>query len=210
MVPSALVAPPQTAATYDSLLNWYLFFGVGAAIVVIGLMLFFAVRYRSKGASGPTAHKPEGWKIALVTVVISLSILTAAEYQTFAGFSNIEIPDPPNQVTIHVLAFQWGWNFTYPNGKFALTNLTVPAGGTVILNISSRDVFHSFGIPSLAVKEDAIPGRVNQLWFQAPQVGFYKDAIRCYELCGLGHATMIGNLVVVNQTTWDTLYGGSG
>lgn len=210
MFPSAMVAQPQTVATFDSVLNWYLFFGVGAAIVVIGLLVFFSVRYRSRGTSGPVKHKAESWKIALVTVVISLSILTAAEYQTFNGFSNIEIPDPPNAVTIHVLAFQWGWNFTYPNGKFDLTNLTVPAGGTVILNITSRDVFHSFGIPSLAVKEDAIPGRVNQLWFQAPQVGFYEDAIRCYELCGLGHATMIGNLVVVNQTTWDSLYNSTG
>ena len=205
-----MVAQPQTAATFDSLFNWYLFFGIGAAVVVIGLMIAFSIKYRSRGASGPVKHKAESWKIALVTVVISLSILTAAEYQTFASFGNIEIPDPPGAVTIHVLAFQWGWNFTYPNGKFDLTNLTVPAGATVILNITSRDVFHSFGIPSLAVKEDAIPGRVNQLWFQAPQAGFYKDAIRCFELCGLGHATMIGNLVVVNQTTWDTMYNETG
>jgi cytochrome c oxidase subunit 2 len=120
--------------------------------------------------------------------------------------SNIEIPDPPNAVYIHVLAYQWGWNFTYPNGRFALTNLTVPAGDTVILNITSRDVDHSFGIPSLAVKEDAIPGRVNQMWFQAPAVGFYRYAIRCYELCGVGHATMIGNLVSINQTAWASLY----
>jgi len=210
MVPTALVAQPQTAATFNFLYNWYLFFGVGAAVIVIGLLVFFSVRYRARGAAGPLKHKPEGWKIALVTVVISLSVLTAAEYQTFASFSNIQIPDPPGEVNIHVLAFQWGWNFTYPNGKFDLTNLTVPAGATVILNITSRDVFHSFGIPSLAVKEDAIPGRVNQLWFQAPQVGFYKDAIRCFELCGLGHATMIGNLVVVNQTTWDSMYNSTG
>lgn len=211
MVPPVLVAQPQTAATFDALLNWYLFFGVGAGVVVIGLLAFFSLRYRSRGAKGPVQHKAEGWKLALVTVVISLSILTAAEYQTFASFSNIEIPDaPPGSVQIHVLAYQWGWNFTYPNGKYAIDNLTVPTGDTVILNITSRDVFHSFGIPSLAVKEDAVPGRVNQLWFQAPQPGFYKDAIRCYELCGLGHATMIGNLVVTNQTVWDRLYGGTG
>jgi cytochrome c oxidase subunit 2 len=211
MVSPVLVAQPQTAATFNFLYNWYLFFGIGAAIVVIGLLVVFSLRYRASGTKGPVQHKAEGWKLALVTVVLSLSILTAAEYQTFASFGNIEIPDPPGgTVQIHVLAYQWGWNFTYPNGKFTLNNLTGPTGDTVILNITSRDVFHSFGISSLAVKEDAVPGRVNQLWFQAPLPGFYKDAIRCFELCGIGHATMIGNLVVLNQTTWDSLYSASG
>jgi cytochrome c oxidase subunit 2 len=210
MAPAVMVAQPQTAATFSALYNWYLFFGVGAGIVVISLLVFFSVRYRAKGPISGVKHNPEGWKIALVTVVISICLLTAAEYQTFASFSNIVVPDPPNSVTIHVVAFQFGWNFTYPSGKYSLTNLTVPAGATVILNITSRDVFHSFGISMLDVKEDAIPGRVNQLWFQAPATGFYRGAIHCFELCGLGHALMIGNLVVIDQNTWNKMYGAAG
>ncbi|HYC11150.1 MAG TPA: cytochrome c oxidase subunit II [Nitrososphaerales archaeon] len=202
-------ALPPTTATYDFLFNWYLFFGVGAAVVVISLLAFFMIRYRAKGENQPPLHhKTEGWKIVLVTVMISLAILTAAEYQTFASFGNIEIPNDPNAVHIGVVAFQWGWNFTYPNGKYMLNNLTVPEGRTVILNITSRDVFHSFGIPFLAEKEDAIPGRVNQLWFEIPAgTQVPVDAIRCYELCGIGHAFMIANLTVVSQPAWDKWMG---
>jgi cytochrome c oxidase subunit 2 len=201
---SALVSSlPPTTATWDFLFNWYLFFGAGAAIVVISMMVFFMIRYRARGNEPAPHHKVEGWKVVLVTVLISLSILTAAEYQTFASFSNIEVPSSGDPVYVHVLGYQWGWNFTYPNGAFAIDNLTVPAGETVILNITSRDVFHSFGISMLAVKEDAIPGKVNQLWFEVPQPGSYPYAIRCFELCGIGHAFMYGNLTVVSQSAWN-------
>lgn len=195
---------PQTAETYDNLLRVYLIFGVGAAVVVLGLMVFFAIRYRTKPGKDPANHSVPGWKVALITAIITASILTTAEYETFASETNITIPNTPNAIHIRVLAYQWGWNFTYPNGQFILNNLTVPSGAIVILNVTSKDVFHSFGIPMLSQKIDAIPGRINQLWFQAPfQTGVYKDAIRCYELCGAGHALMIANLTVISLDSWN-------
>ncbi len=213
-----LQSVPPTTATLDFLFNWYLFFGAGAAVVVISLLAFFMIRYRAKGNdTTPIHHKTEGWKIVLVTVLISISILSAAEYQTFASFSNIEIPSQCSQVpspcvTIKVLGFQWGWNFTYPNGKFAVTTLgeplTLPAGKVVVFNITSRDVFHSFGITMFGEKEDAVPGRTNQMWVEATQTGNFLDAVRCFELCGTGHAFMIGNLTVVDQATWQSQFGG--
>ncbi len=220
MYSGILSSLPSTVATYDFLFNWYLFFGVGAAVVVISLLAFFMIKYRYRGEKGPPpVHKTEGWKIVLVTVLISVSVLTAAEYQTFASFGNIEIPSecstvPSSCVTIHLTAFQWGWNFTYPNGKFAVSTqnqpLTVPAGKIIIINITSRDVFHSFGIPMLDVKEDAVPGKVNQLWFMATNTGFFTDAIRCFELCGVGHAFMLGNFSVIDAASWQTQFGAGG
>ncbi len=210
-----LSAVPPTTATMNFLFNWYLLFGGGAAVVVITMLAIFMIRYRAKGSDNtPIHHKTEGWKIILVTALISISILTAAEYQTFASFGNIEIPNDPNAVHINVVGFQWGWNFTYPNGKFAVTTLnqplTVPVGRVVILNITSKDVFHSFGITMFAEKEDAVPGRTNQMWFEATQVGTFPYAIRCFELCGVGHAYMIGNLSVIDNTSWQAEYGLSG
>ncbi len=232
---SGILSAPPTTATFDSLLNWYLLFGFGAAIIVIALLAVFMVRYRYRGETEPLpAHKTEGWKIILVTILISLTVLTTAEYQTFASFNNIEIPSNATCmantgspcVTIHLRTFQWGWNFTYPNGKFTLNNLTVPAGRDVIINITSKDVFHSFGIDMLAVKEDSIPGKTNQLWFSVPTVRvtppaevklacnsagtscLYVNAIRCFELCGVGHALMWANFTVVSQSTWSAWTGG--
>lgn len=245
---SGILATPQTTATFDYLLNWYLAFGIGAAIIVISLLAVFMIRYRDRGEKTPMPeHKVEGWKIVLATALISLTVLTAAEYQTFASFGNIEIPNNATclQQTGHpcvivcVKAFQWGWNFTYPkqgqscaqssNSGFysgSPGNLTVPVGWDVVVNISSRDVFHSLGITMLAEKEDAIPGKVNQMWFTIPTLQIpatpdvastrctpnsclYVDAIRCFELCGVGHAEMWGNLTVVSQATWSAWTGGA-
>ncbi len=198
-----LAAQPQTAETFSQLFNLYLAFGTAAAVIVISLLVFFVIRYRARDGHDPSKYPVPGWKVALITAMITLSVLVTAEYQTIASESNITIPNDTNAIHIKVLGFQWGWSFTYPNGKTTLNNLTVPAGAVIILNITSRDVFHSFGIPMLAEKMDAIPGKVNTMWFQAPlQTGVYRDAIRCYELCGAGHALMIANLTVVSQQSW--------
>ncbi|QQG49143.1 MAG: cytochrome c oxidase subunit II [archaeon] len=213
MLQGLLSTTPPTTATFDFLLNWYVFFGTGAAVVVIAMLAFFMIRYRSRGdQEPPLEHKTEGWKIVLVTVLISISVLSAAEYQTFAAFGNIEIPaactQTPNQcVQIQVSAYQWGWSFTYPNGRSVSNNLTVPAGKIILLNVTTKDVFHTFGINVLAVKEDAIGGKTNQLWFMVPDPGFYKNAIRCFEFCGFGHAKMFANLTVVSQGAWDAWQG---
>jgi heme/copper-type cytochrome/quinol oxidase subunit 2 len=246
---SGLLTLPPTTATYDFLLNWYLVFGVGAGVIVISLLTIFTIRYRDRGERTPMPkHKVEGWKIVAITVLISITILTAAEYQTFAAFGNIEVPDNTTClnntglpcVVVCVQAFQWGWNYTYPTSGMSCAqsyytglysggsgNLTVPMGRDIVLNITSTDVFHSMGITMLAEKEDAIPGRVNQMWFEVPALQvqttpdvaavkcnsagtacLYVDAVRCFELCGVGHATMWANMTVVTQATWNSWTGG--
>ena len=198
-----LVLPPTTA-TYDYVWNWYLISAIIAGGFVIGLLLFLAVKYRNREGAPPPRKGPESIWIAVAVVVIMASALFAAGYQTYAAGSNIEIPNNPNAITIRVTGFQWGWNFTYPNGAFAVGNLTVPANTVIIVNVTSRDVYHTFGIAMLAVKEDAIPGQINQLWFEVPTVGEYTDAIHCFQLCGIGHAFMMANLTVVSQGAWSS------
>lgn len=195
---------PPTTATFDFLFNWYLVSAIIAGGFVIGLLIFFAVKYRAREGGPPASKGPENLWIVVAVVVIMAGALAAAGYQSFASETNIEIPNSPNSITIGVTGFQWGWNFTYPNGQFAIDNLTVPIGRVIILNITSRDVYHEFGITMLAVKEDAIPGQVNQLWFEEPNPGVYVDAIHCFQLCGVGHAFMVANLTAVNQTSWNT------
>ena len=199
---SGILAVPPTTGTFDFLFSWYLTSAIIAGGFVIGLILFFTVKYRAKPGSPPATKGPESLWVVVAVVAVMALVLGAAGYQTFASSTNIEVPHTSNSVTILVTGFQWGWNFTYPNGRFDVGNLTVPAGRVVILNVTSRDVYHTFGISMLAVKEDAIPGKINQLWFEVPQPGFFLDAIRCYELCGLGHAFMMANLTAVSQSSW--------
>ena len=199
---SGLLTVPPTAATFNFLLDWYLVSAVLSGGAVIGMLLFFSFKYRRRPNSPPPQKGPESiWVVVAIVVIMALA-LGAAGYQTFASSTNIEIPNSPNAITIKVTGFQWGWNFTYPNGAFNVGNLTVPAGQVIILNITSKDVYHTFGIAMLAVKEDAIPGKVNQAWFEMPNAGTYVDAIRCYQLCGVGHSFMEANLTVVSDTAW--------
>lgn len=257
---SGILSVPPTTGTFDGLLNIYLLFGVGAAVIVISMLGFFMYRYRYRGEKTPMPeHKVEGWKIVLLTVLISVSVLTTAEYSTFASFNNIEIPTNATCIAntghpcvqVCVWAYQWGWNYTYPKpgqtcGVFSggglfpgasyysgfysgkSGNLTVPAGYDIVLNLTSKDVFHTMGIDMLAQKEDAVPGRMNQMWFEIPTVQVaatgdvakttcnaagtyceYVDAIRCFELCGVGHADMWANLTVVTSATWLSWTGGA-
>jgi cytochrome c oxidase subunit II len=204
---SGLATVPPTTATFSFLVDWYLVTAIISGGFVIGMLLFFSFKYRARPNSPPPQKGPESVWVVVAVVAIMAIALGAAGYQTFASSSNIEVPNNPNAVTIKVTGFQWGWNFTYPDGGFAVGNLTVPAGQVVILNITSKDVYHTFGIAMLAVKEDALPGKVNQAWFEMPNQGAYIDAIRCYQLCGVGHSFMEANLTVISDSAWNTFMG---
>jgi cytochrome c553 len=89
---------------------------------------------------------------------------------------------------IRVDAHQFYWQFTYPNGAISIDEMHVPAHRVVRVDIYSQDVAHSWWIPALGGKFDAIPGRLNKTWFQADRIGVYRG--RCGEFCGVFHAEM--------------------
>lgn len=123
-------------------------------------------------------------------------VLVAAGYESFSVIGLYENPPAGNSIHVNVVGQRFFWNFTCASPCSSPTPgvLVVPHNTTIIMNITSIDVFHSFGIPALRVKADAIPGKLNTLWFSAP-IGTYR--IQCFELCGNGHYTMIGKLIVV-------------
>jgi len=77
----------------------------------------------------------------------------------------------------------------------------------VILRVTSRDVFHNFGVPGLKVKSDAIPGQETTTWFVEDETGTYTA--QCYELCGAGHSYMTADVVVMEPTEYDEWYAGT-
>jgi cytochrome c oxidase subunit 2 len=96
------------------------------------------------------------------------------------------------------------WKFAYPGGPSSLDALRVPAGRPVRLLITSRDVIHSFFVPALRIKMDALPGRYTQTWFVADRPGRYQ--IFCTEYCGLGHSSMLGELTVMPAVEFDAWF----
>ncbi len=140
-------------------------------------------------------------------ILITASILATVEIGTFLSTGLLIPPKSNNAIHIDVIAHQFEFDFRYPNGNLTLIDVTVPAGREIIFNITSEDVFHSFGIPDLNVKADAIPGQLSTTYIIVPQPGTYQ--IRCYELCGSGHSFMTGELHVVDPATYAKLnYGG--
>jgi len=180
-------------------LYWVL--AVVAGAITIGALVFFVTKYRARPGSSP-AHYEEDAKIpirtVLVIVIIMASVLAGAAYATFHAIGVYNEPpggwNNPDALHVNVTGQRFSWSFNCTSGCGVPAVLTVPRNKIVILNITSSDVFHSFGIPDLRVKADAIPGRYNLIWFEVSTAGTFR--IQCYELCGSGHAFMIGKLVV--------------
>jgi cytochrome c oxidase subunit 2 len=123
-----------------------------------------------------------------------------------AAFVFIELPgikDVPSAgaggegLEIRVTGRQFYWQYEYPNGVIAINDMRAPAGVPVTLKVTSPDddVIHSWWIPALGGKIDAIPGRVNETWFEVSKPGVYKG--QCAELCGLEHANMLASVEIL-------------
>ncbi|MDG6940113.1 MAG: cytochrome c oxidase subunit II [Nitrososphaerota archaeon] len=211
MEPVYLLVEPQVAT--GDLFRLFAELGTIVGAVVIGYMVYNMFRYRAKGDDGNTLedyykgeHKSHGgWRYAVISGAFTSVILITLFALTMNAAAVVLHPPASNDtIYVDVTGHQFYWNFTYPDGHSQIDNLTLPAGAVVVLNVTSTDVFHSFGIAGLDLKIDAIPGRVNTVWLTVPTPGEYT--IRCYELCGSGHALMTGKLYVVSPSTYNQWY----
>jgi cytochrome c oxidase subunit 2 len=171
--------------------KWISLFAVIIFVVVEGSLLWFVVRYRRRGrprtAEGPQLHGAT--RLELIWTAIPVLILAA-----IAAFIFYELPgiqDVPaaraegGPLVIRVTAHQFYWEFTYPNGARSIDELHAPLDRTVRVDITSRDVAHSWWIPALGGKFDAIPGQRTQTWFRANKLGTFVG--KCGEFCGVFH-----------------------
>jgi cytochrome c oxidase subunit 2 len=97
---------------------------------------------------------------------------------------------------VKVIARQWSWVFEYENGLKA-SELRVPVGKAIALSLTSQDVIHSFYIPAFKVKQDAVPGMTNHLWFKPMETGAHD--VLCAEYCGLQHSYMLTKVIVLPE-----------
>jgi cytochrome c oxidase subunit 2 len=175
---------------------YWLTLGITGAVflVVEGTLLTFVIRYRRRGR--PRDAEPEqisgntrieiAWTVA---PVVLLAVIVAFVFYKLPGIKNAPAATG-NETSIKVEAHQFYWLFKYPGGREAINVLTVPVGQVVNLDVTSADVAHSWWVPALGGKIDAIPGKTNHTWFRADKAGTY--AIRCAEFCGIQHTAMRG------------------
>jgi cytochrome c oxidase subunit II len=187
--------------------KWIAIFAALILVVVEGSLLWFVVRYRRRGrprtAEGPQIHGAT--RLELIWTAIPVLILAAV-----AAFILYKLPginDVPaakaegGPLEIRVDAHQFYWQFTYPNKAVSIDELRVPVNRTVRVDIHSQDVDHSWWIPELGGKFDAIPGQETHTWFKADQVGTYVG--KCGEFCGVFHAEMEAKVKVTSKAEYD-------
>jgi cytochrome c oxidase subunit 2 len=172
-----------------------------AATGVFLTAIFFFLRWRRRSDSDVTPHvEPKAiHEVLFVGVPLFLFLLWFAI--GYPQYVRLQLP-PKDAMDVFVQGKKWMWKFAYPGGPNAMDSLRVPVGRPVRLLITSRDVIHSFFVPALRVKMDAVPGRYTQTWFTATKVGRYE--IFCAEYCGMGHSAMLGELIVMPAAEWDT------
>jgi cytochrome c oxidase subunit II len=163
-------------------------FWIAMAVLVIvgGLIVYAALRFRRKDDVEPAQVHGNPrleilWTAVPVVIVAFLFIRTTLRMDYVRN-------GPPPQVTVQVTGIQWAWGFKYSNGKTSFTKLMIPVGQVVRVEVTSRDVLHSFWVPRLGGQVYAIPGQMNHGWIQASQPGQYFG--QCNELCGLYHYSM--------------------
>jgi cytochrome c oxidase subunit 2 len=137
--------------------------------------------------------------------VVVLFVIAVFVFVELPGIKNIpEATAGEEQLEVKVTGRQFYWQYEYPNGVIAIDQLRAPVGVPVKLIVSApnSDVIHSWWIPALGGKIDAIPSRTNETWFEADNEGVYTG--QCAELCGLEHARMLASVEVVSQAAFDT------
>lgn len=154
------------------------------------------------------------------TVVPVVILVIIGAFSLPVLFYQQEIPEA--DITVKATGYQWFWGYEYPDHDFGFdsfmlerdelaeygypeetyqlatdTAMVVPVGSTVVVQVTGADVIHSWSVPALGVKQDGIPGRLAELWFEAEEEGIYFG--HCYELCGINHAYMPITVKVVSQ-----------
>jgi cytochrome c oxidase subunit 2 len=197
----------------------------GITVFVLGLLIWVMVRYNAK-----TNPKPATWShntlIEVVWTLVPVVILAFIGLQSLRLlYDGDVVPDNPD-VTVKATGHQWNWSYAYPDlgveielsemasdeeaqaaGEPRL--LAVKEGGRVVVpvnkiirvQVTAADVMHSWAVPALGVKTDAVPGRLNETWFKANREGVFYG--QCSELCGARHAFMPIAVEVVSQEKFD-------
>jgi cytochrome c oxidase subunit 2 len=209
---SIILQIPSTRAGWEYVYNVYSTLGIISAAAAFAAIIYFCVRYRARRNYTLTASDPKtrenrdanikGPIIIVVLMAIVLITVASQSFVTYNAFSTV--PSSPTTIHINVIGHQFAWTFVYPDGYVSEDIAYVPADAIVVFNVTSRDVYHQFGLPYFRVKTDAIPGRFNPVWIQTTDPGNFT--VQCFELCGAGHATMIGTLVVENPATFNQWY----
>jgi cytochrome c oxidase subunit II len=198
------VTPESSNARAIRTTYWVILAVSGAIFLLVETALVASIwRFRSRGR-GRDQEAPQihgATKLETSFTVVPVLILAGIIAFVFVKLPKIKDVPPATAASgalnIRVEGHQYYWLFSYPGEQVSVQHMVVPVHRIVRLDVVSPDVAHSWWVPALGGKIDAIPGRTNHTWFRAEKTGTYEA--RCAELCGLEHAHMIGYVDVVTS-----------
>lgn len=198
---------PQDVSTFgheiDSLFYLIYYITGVAFILVTVLMVVFVVMYRERNDGRRATYSHGNTTLEIIWTVIPAAIFITLSFMSVNTWAKIKRHAPESDFEIAVAAKQFNWEVSYAgaDGKLGTdddvkfdNDIHVPVNKAVRVQLSSKDVIHSFFLPNLRLKQDAVPGRTILVWFEAVKPGKYE--LPCAELCGFGHSGMKGWLYV--------------
>lgn len=193
------------------------------SIFVLALMIYVCIRFSEKNNPTPskTSHNT---MIEVIWTLVPVLILLAVVVPSFRLLYFMDKSEIEGQadMTLKIVGYQWYWNYEYPDAGFSFDSylvrepdlkegelrlltvdnpVVVPVGKKIRVQMTGGDVIHSWAMPNFGVKMDAVPGHLNETWFQADKIGTYYG--QCSELCGRDHGFMPIVVHVVSEEDYE-------
>ena len=210
--------------------NFLLIITTAISVFVTILLAYAAYKFHASRNKTPGTFTHNSVVEVLWTIVPVLILVIIGVFSLPILFKQQEIPDA--DITIKVTGYQWYWGYEYVDHGFGFESVllqkdelaafgyapdeyllatdnavVVPVGATIVMQLTGADVIHAWTIPAFGVKQDAVPGRLAELWFAAEKEGIYFG--QCSELCGQSHAYMPITVKVVSQAQYDAWLKGA-
>lgn len=200
---------PESASTFAPKVDALYFFSLAITAVFTLLIfvgvLFMFVKYRQTADNQVGEPIHGSTLLEIIWSVIPFLITMALFFWGAIVFvEGMEVPKDAREYL--VTGKQWMWKIQHPEGHREINTLHVPVGEKIKLTMTSEDVIHSFFVPAFRVKQDVLPGRYTQLWFEATKTGEFH--LFCTEYCGAEHSQMIGTVTVMEQDEYQEWLSG--
>jgi cytochrome c oxidase subunit II len=196
-----LPAASSFASRVDGVFAGLLIASTVMIVTLTALTLTFLVRYRRQASVNRAPVRIATWKIETAWTVGTTVVFLMFFFQGAAIYIDMrQVPAAADAGAINVVGRQWMWDIRYPNGRREFNTMHVCVNRPVRLLLSSEDVIHSFFVPAFRLKQDLVPGKVVNAWFEPTLTGTYT--LFCAQYCGTAHSAMLGQIIVLSPADY--------
>ena len=196
-----LTPPFSIPDRVDAVFLYIFVLSVAFLISITALMIYFVIRYSRKRNTAPVDIEGHAW-LEITWTLVPLALFLSMFYYGWTTFAYMRNA-PRDAMVVQVVARQWAWSFTYPNGKNA-DEMYVAVNRPVKVELHSQDVLHGFYIAAFRVKADVVPGKTNYVWFTPTILGTFD--LQCTVMCGVHHSYMLSKVHVLPEAEFKAWY----